>query len=127
MSAHPTVVWIDHQEARLFRVEAGKLAPSTIRAPAPHPHRHPKGATSEHNHPDDLHRFFHDVAHALEGAESILLVGPSTAKLQFFRYVHKQAPPLEAKIVGVETVDHPTDGQLLAYAKRYFGLPDRQG
>jgi hypothetical protein len=27
---------------------------------------------------------------------------------------------LEAKIVGVETVDHPTDRQLVAHARHYF-------
>ena len=53
-------------------------------------------------------------------------LGPSTAKLQFLRYVHKQAEALEPKIVGIETVDHPPDGQLIAYAKHYFGIPDRQ-
>jgi hypothetical protein len=26
--------------------------------------------------------------------------------------------------VGIETVDHPTDGQLLAYAKKYFAKAD---
>jgi len=126
VTSHPTVVWIDHQEARLFRVEASTFDESTIRAPHQHVHRHPKGATAEHHHPDDMHRFFHDVASALDGAEPILLVGPSTAKLHVIRYVHKQAPALEAKIVGIETVDHPTDAQLVAYARRSFGLPDRQ-
>ncbi len=122
---HRTIVWIDHQEARIFRVEEGRFDESTIRAPHRHIQRHPKGSTAEHNHPEDAHRFFHDVAHTLEGAEPILLVGPSTAKLQFFRYVHKQAHALEARIVGIETVDHPTDAQLVAYAKHYFGIPDR--
>jgi hypothetical protein len=28
-------------------------------------------------------------------------------------------------IVGVETVDHPSDGQLVAYARRYFKAEDR--
>jgi hypothetical protein len=28
------------------------------------------------------------------------------------------------KVVGIETVDHPTDGQLLAYAKKYFHKVD---
>jgi hypothetical protein len=32
---------------------------------------------------------------------------------------------LEPKIVGVETVDHPTDGQLVAHARRYFHAADR--
>ncbi len=126
MSPHQTVVWIDHHEARIFRVDAGTLDAEAIRAPHRHVHRHPKGPSAEHNHPDDMHRFFHDVAHALNEADAILLVGPSTAKLQFLRYVHAQADAPEPKIVGIETVEHPTDGQLVAYAKRYFGIPDRQ-
>lgn len=125
MSSHQTVIWIDHQEARIFRIDAATFDEQTIRAPHRHVHRHPKGPTAEHNHPDDMHRYFHDVAHALEGADPIVLVGPSTAKLQFFRYVHKHAPALEPKIVGIESADHPTDGQLVRYAREYFGIPDR--
>ena len=29
------------------------------------------------------------------------------------------------KVVGVETVDHPSDGQLVAYARKYFVAKDR--
>lgn len=29
------------------------------------------------------------------------------------------------KVIGVETVDHPTDGQVLAYARRYFRAADQ--
>jgi stalled ribosome rescue protein Dom34 len=117
-------VWIDHQEARIFHVDDATIDETTVRAPAHHVHRHPK-PTAEHNHPDDAHHFFQAVARALEGAERVLVVGPSTAKLQFIRYAHKHDPKLEPRIVGVETVDHPTDGQLVAYAKRYFVADDR--
>jgi len=65
------------------------------------------------------------VAHALEGSDEILLVGPSTAKLKFLRYAYAHDPALAARVVGVETVDHPTDGQLLAYARTYFKSVDR--
>ena len=125
MSLSQTVVWIDHHEARIFGVELGKFDESTIHAAERHLQRHPKGPTAEHNHPDDAHRFFRDVASALDGAKKILVVGPSTAKLEFFKYVHQHDRALEPKIVGIETVDHPTSGQLVAYAKRYFGIPDR--
>jgi hypothetical protein len=27
---------------------------------------------------------------------------------------------LSAKIAGVETIDHPTDGELVAHARKYF-------
>jgi hypothetical protein len=54
-----------------------------------------------------------------------LSVGPSTAKLEFFRYAHEHDKALEPKIVGIETVDHPTGEQIVAYAKNYFKLGDR--
>jgi stalled ribosome rescue protein Dom34 len=119
-------VWIDHREARIFHIDADALDERTMRAPTHHVHRHEKGASAEHNHPDDLHHFFKAVAHELQGAERILIVGPSTAKLQFIGYAHKHDPHLAQHIAGVETVDHPTDGQLVAYAKHYFIADDRR-
>ena len=29
------------------------------------------------------------------------------------------------KVIGIETVDHPGDGQLVAYARKYFVAKDR--
>ena len=118
-------VWIDHREARIFHVDAESADESTVLAPAPHVHRHPKGPSSEHEHPDDAHQFFKAVAKAIEGAERVLVVGPSTAKLQFIHYAYKHDSTLEPHIIGIETVDHPTDGQLVAYARRYFAADDR--
>lgn len=79
---------------------------------------------AERSHPSDGEHFYHEVAHALEGVDEILVVGPSTAKLEFLKHVHKHAHPLVTRIVGVETVDHPTDGQLAAYARSYFRTVD---
>jgi hypothetical protein len=31
----------------------------------------------------------------------------------------------ERKIVGIQTVDHPTDGRIIAHARKYFGLGER--
>jgi len=28
-------------------------------------------------------------------------------------------------VVGVESIDHPTDGQLVAYARKYFVAKDK--
>jgi stalled ribosome rescue protein Dom34 len=125
MSQSGSAVWMDHQEARVFDVKAESFDASVVHAPLHHIHRHPRGPTAEHNHPDDTRRFFGDVAKALEGAERILVVGPSTAKLQFVRYLHKHAPALEPRVVGIESADHPTDRQFVAHVKRYFGITDR--
>ena len=118
-------VWIDHHEARIFHVDAAGLDEKTLHAPTHHVHKHLNGPTAEHNHPDDEHRFFTAVAHELAGAERVLIVGPGTAKLQFVRYAAKHDPALDPKIVAVETVDHPTDRQVVAYAKKYFDADDR--
>ena len=114
-------VWIDHHDARVFHVGASVLDEASVAAPLHNIHnKHPRGPEGAHPHPDDLKRYLHDVVQALRGAEEILIVGPSTAKLELHRYMHKHDHLLEDKIIGVETVDHPTDGQLVAYAKTYF-------
>jgi stalled ribosome rescue protein Dom34 len=116
-------VWIDHREARIFHVDAESPDGKTVCAPTHHVHRHPKGQASDH--PDDAHHFFSEVARELKSAERVLVVGPSTAKLQFIHYAYKHDASLEPRIVGIETVDHPTDGELVAYSKRYFAADDR--
>jgi stalled ribosome rescue protein Dom34 len=115
-------VFIDHHEARVFHVALGGIDESALMAPRHHVHRHPKGGTAEHNHPEDIHHFFADVAKVLEGAEAILLLGPSTAKIEFLRYLHEHCPAIEPHVVGIETVDHPTDRQMIAHVKAYFGV-----
>jgi stalled ribosome rescue protein Dom34 len=120
-----SAVWIDHHEARVFHVSPASFDESVVKAPIHHIHRHPKGPTDEHHHPDDMHHFFAEVAKALESSEKILIVGPSTAKLQFLRYLHEHVRALEPRVVGIETADHPTDRQLIAHIKHHFGIADR--
>jgi stalled ribosome rescue protein Dom34 len=120
MTTH-VAVWIDHKEARIFHVDADKVDAETVAAPLHNIHnKHPRGAERAKEHPDDAKRFFHDVARAVEDADEILVLGPSTAKLALIRYFHTHEHVLEPRVVGVETVDHPTDGQLVAFARTYF-------
>ncbi|MFZ4738676.1 MAG: translational machinery protein [Bradymonadia bacterium] len=125
MNSKQVVVWIDHKEARIFPIEPGESAAVTINAPSHFiHHKHPLGPEGAKAHPEDAKRFFHEVTRTLEGVEAVLIVGPSTAKLELIKYVHQHDHLLEPRIVGVETVDHPTDGQLVAYAKKYFTQSD---
>ncbi len=116
------VVWIDHREARVLHVRADTFDDATVWVPQHVHHKHPQGLSGAKEHPDDAQRFFHEIARSLTGNEKVLVVGPSTAKLELLRYLHRHDLALEARIVGVETVDHPTDKQLAAYAKQYFHL-----
>jgi hypothetical protein len=124
-SHHRVAVWLDHHEAHFFRIESDASEASTLPASHHHVRRHPDRNAAHPDHPDDMKRFFREVAAAVDSADEILVVGPSTAKLQFVRYVNAHAPKLEPRIVGVETVDHPTDAQFAALARRYFCVPDR--
>jgi hypothetical protein len=40
-------------------------------------------------------------------------------------WIKRHAPQTAARVLGVETLDHPTDGEIRAFAKRYFHAKDR--
>jgi stalled ribosome rescue protein Dom34 len=121
--SHATV-WLDHREAKVFRLASIGIDKSTLRAMLHPQRRHPRGEGGAVEHPDDEMRFFQDLSRALAGYQHILVIGPSTAKLEFVSYARTQDPTLEQRIDGVETVDHPTDGQIVAFGKKYFKLHD---
>ena len=123
MSRH-YAVWIDHNEARIFHVAEEGAVEKTVRAPDTHHPHHPKRPDHHKGSPADAEHFYHDVVRSLEGADEVLVMGPGTAKLEFIRHAHKHDRILEPKIVGVETVDHPTDPQVVAFANRYFKKAD---
>jgi stalled ribosome rescue protein Dom34 len=113
-------VWLDQREAHVFHIGPDQIDEEMVRVPQ-HLHRkHPKLTQGAKEHPDDAKHFFKAICASLESAGQILIVGPSTAKLDLVRYIHKNEHVLEPRIVGIETVDHPSNGQLIAYAKTYF-------
>ena len=121
MTVRHAAVWIDHKEARIFHIEPEGFEASHVKAP----HHHLTRKAEEQGAHAGGERFFHDVAEAIRDAEEILIVGPSSAKLDFMRYLMRRDHALQSKIVGIETLDHPTDGQLAAYVRHYFHGKDR--
>ena len=121
------VIWIDHKEARIFHVHPQTTDATTVLAPQHHLHRHPKGRGEAKEHPDDAHRFFGEVTRTLAGVDALLIVGPSSGKLEFFRYLHEHERRLESAVVGIESADHPTDGEIVARARSCFTASDRMG
>jgi len=120
-----TAVWIDHREARVFHVTEDRFDEQTVATPQHVHRRHPKGESGAKEHPDDAKRFFHEIARSLDGSSHIVIVGPSTAKLELLTYLYKHDHAIAESVVGLETVDHPTDPQLAAYARTYFKLGER--
>jgi hypothetical protein len=52
-------------------------------------------------------------------------VGPGSAKIELLEHVQKHSLGLVRRIVGIKPMDHPTDGQIVAFARRYFHGEDR--
>ncbi|HPB90468.1 MAG TPA: hypothetical protein PK372_01790 [Rugosibacter sp.] len=125
MSHYHAIVWIDHTQAHVMHISPDDVEAAIVRPANPHQHLHNKrGVVGAGRAPEDQH-FYHAVVEALKGAQEILIVGPASAKLNLVKHIHSHDAQLSDKVVGVESVDHPTDGQLVAYARKYFEAADR--
>lgn len=125
MSHYHAIVWIDHTQAHVMHISPDDVEAAIVRPANPHQHLHNKrGVVGTGRAPEDQH-FYHAVVDALKGAQEILIVGPASAKLNLVKHIHSHDAQLSDKVVGVESVDHPTDGQLVAYARKYFEAADR--
>lgn len=123
MSRFHAVAWLDHREAHVLHFTKDAAERTLVRGERSHLH-HKRGAIGAGNAPED-HAYFEAVAAALRGAEEILVAGPAEAKHEFVKHLQRHDAPLAKKVVGVETLDHPSEGELLAFARRYFIAADR--
>lgn len=110
------VVYMDHEHAKIFKLNPeGQDQVKMDR----HEIRHHKNNEGEKH--SDHEKFYHSVANELKAATEILVIGHGTAKQEFVHHLenHHHAD-VAKKVVGVETVDHPTDNQVLALARKFF-------
>lgn len=119
------LVWIDHHEARLFHLGATDFDESVLYPDHPTKHIHHKANMIGSGKADEDQGYLRAVTDALSGAGAILVTGPAHEKLELVKFVRLNAPGLAKSIVGVETVARPSDGQLVAYGRKYFNAADR--
>lgn len=126
MSTHHfhAVVWIDHREARLFEFNADDVQSLVIHAHGGRQVHHKAGAIGGGKSPEDT-AFFKAVGAALHPVGEVLVVGPGAAKTQLVKWLAAHDHAAAEKIVAVESADHPTDGQIVAHARKYFERTDR--
>src|ERR1700677_1627535 len=114
MSKHfHTVVWIDQRDAQ------------TVRSTHPDQHLHHKANSGDSGHAPADHEFYKHAAKSVADAGAVLIVGPSSAKHELAKYIKDHDPHLAARISGVETLDHPSDGTIVAFARHFFKADDR--
>ena len=118
MTLFHAVVWIDHQSAQVLQFDAEHVQAQKVKAHSHHTKQHGSAVRTEHE-------FFGEVCDALAGIPEVLITGSHTAQADFKHYVDKHRPALLPQIKGWETVDHPSDAQLVALARKYFLRFDR--
>jgi len=119
------LVWIDHQTAKVFRFNIDSSETAIVHSAHPHQHLHHKANSGDSGHARVDKDFLERVAAAISHSGAILIVGPASAKTELQTHLKHAHPAIAAKVSAVESIDHPTDGQLLAHARHFFKADDR--
>ena len=119
------VIWIDHREARVFHFSPTDVEKLVLHPDNPTRHIHHKANSIGSGHASTSSDYLREVADSVAEAGAVLITGPANAKTELVEYIHLHAPKLTKAIAGVETVDHPSDAQLVAYARKYLTAAER--
>jgi stalled ribosome rescue protein Dom34 len=126
MSTYHSIVWIDHDKAVVWNFTDDAQTKSVVKAHDQDKHTHiRKSPHGGHKTPDNI-EFFDGISKVLAGVREILVIGPAQTKDDFLTFLRKKHPQIRSEIVAVESADHPTDPELLAYARKYFTVFDRR-
>ncbi len=118
MSMFHAVVWTDHQSAQVLQFDAEHVLAQKVRAHTHHTAQHGSTVRTQHE-------FFGALCDALDGIAEVLVTGSHDATADFRHYADKHRPEVAKRIVGYEVVDHPSQNQLVALARKYFLKYDR--
>jgi stalled ribosome rescue protein Dom34 len=119
------VVWIDHHEARVFHFSSTDVQQLVLHPDHPTRHIHHNANSIGSGHAAEDHTYLQAVTDSVADAGAVLVAGPANAKTELVKHIQRHSPGLMSAIVGVETVDHPSDAQLIAYARKYFKATDQ--
>ena len=111
------IIWIDHKQARVFHFNVEDADKTVVKDHVVrdlHSREKHTGQRTEENKP-----FFEDVAKAIADGSAILIVGPAQEKDFFAKFLAEKHRSIRAHVEGVEKADHPSDGELLDFARRY--------
>jgi stalled ribosome rescue protein Dom34 len=118
-------VWIDHEQAKVFVLtREGADKEWKVHPHDRHVHVHTKAGKGDAGHVHD-ESYLHSVADAIKNADEILIAGPGTAKSELMHHLQRHDPQVGKKVVAVEALDHPSDAQIAAIARKFFKGADQ--
>lgn len=116
------VVWLDHTQAKIFHIGLSGADELTLHPQLQTRHLHHKANSVGSGHTGPDKHFLEEIAGTLNDAGEILIIGPAGAKTELAKYLHDKHAALAKRIVAVEAADHPSDPQIVAYAKQHFKM-----
>jgi len=120
-----TLVWLDHRVAKVFSFDRNSSDMSLVQSTHPHAHLHHKANAGDSGHMSIDRAFLDSIASAIPQNGPILIVGPGTAKKELHSHLLDRHPNISGRISAVTSLDHPTDGELLACGRHFFDADDR--
>jgi hypothetical protein len=118
-------IWIDHREARVFHFSPNDVETLVLHPDNPTKHIHPQAHSIGSGRAATSPDYLRAVAALVSDAGAVVITGPENAKTELVEYIRLHDPKLTKVIAGVETVDHPSDAQLVAFARKYLTATDR--
>lgn len=119
------VVYLDHAEALVLDFAKGDVTEHRIQAEGGQGHIHHKAGSVGSGHAHDAKSYFAAIAAQLQPSHEILIVGHGNAKTDFASFIRDHVPALAPRIMGIETVDQPSKGEIIAFAQKFFESKDR--
>jgi stalled ribosome rescue protein Dom34 len=117
MSFNHVVVWIDYDQACVRRFNRALVKTEIIKTYASAPGTAP---VERNIHAPDTARYFDDIAQAISDADGILILGPGFERLELLVHLRRGYPQVADRIVALETVDHPSDEEMVPWARKHF-------
>lgn len=111
------VLWIDHDHAKIF--DFSPEGQKIVHLENNHQKNHHSGHF-ENQQSEQQKKFYKEVGANLTPAGKILLVGPSQAHLEFKKHIDSHQQALSKAIIGMETLDQMTEGEVRNFAHKYF-------
>lgn len=118
-------VWLDHREAHIIKFGLSGEDREVLRSETKTEHIHHKANSIGPGHAAIDYRFYDGIAKTLEGTAEILIAGPGLAKTELAERIRIHHSAIAKSIVGIEALDHPSEGELLRFAHSFMRSADR--
>jgi stalled ribosome rescue protein Dom34 len=124
MSHTHAVIWLDHKRAQVVSFGRETSESAVVHHEGGERHLHHRRGSIGSGHAAEDPKYYEKILAAVGNTPELLVTGPANAKLEFVKHIHKKHPGLVDRLVGVETLDHPSEGELLKFARAYFKAAD---